>query len=87
MHFSRRAAALPRNGQANSAKPGAPKGRANGAYRHDGFTKEAIDGRVRLRDLLKRADSLTGSMRQPRRALSEVLLSTLRDEFLSKDPG
>ena len=36
----------------HGARGGAPKGKANGAYRHGLYTAKAADGRRRLRDLL-----------------------------------
>jgi hypothetical protein len=35
------------------ASPGAPKGRANGNYRHERFTKAAIAGRRELTALIR----------------------------------
>jgi hypothetical protein len=49
----------------HGARGGAPKGPANGAYRHGQFTKEATENRARLREPLKLADDLTGKMRAP----------------------
>ena len=36
----------------HGARGGAPKGKANGAYRHGLYTAEATDERRRLRDML-----------------------------------
>ncbi len=39
----------------HGARGGAPKGKRNGAYRHGLYTKEAIEGRRLLRELLRQS--------------------------------
>lgn len=39
----------------HGAKGGAPKGQANGAYKHGLFTEEAIAGRHLIADLVQQA--------------------------------
>lgn len=41
---------------------GAPKGRANGSYRHGLFTCEAIEGRRQIQALIAEARELVGSI-------------------------